>query len=267
MDFLPVFAMATGMVLLVPHVSRIAAPLVTRVAQAGAVLVVTGGALKAIWKTIVAFGGPDITWLAAAQFPLLGPGFTLLAWAVLAVHPSGGTYGGVTEGADPLTGRAERHGVEGSGVEGNGGEENGVEGSGGEGSGGEENGAGRPAGTPPLWAFAGFAMVGLAAAFAVRATWPLLLVTTVSSTVLAVRLLLMARRAGETVGSFLLGFTIIGTYSMGMLASRPEQTITLQWLEESLNTLIWTSFATAVWRLVRVHARQGGGHARTTSAS
>ncbi|MGW0592120.1 hypothetical protein [Streptosporangium sp. NPDC002607] len=211
-DFLPVLAMATGVTLLVARVGALAGPKVTRVALAGGTLVVIGGALKATWKTIVALGGPDIVWMAKAQFFLLGPGFTLLAWALLSVRP----------------GEAGRR-------------------------------------IAPLWAFVAFALIGVVAAAGVGATWPLLVVTTASATLLAVRMILLAQKSGDTVAMALLGFNILGTYSMGMLAGQPEQTITLQWFEESLNTCVWTAFAVAVWRLTR--AGRALTHVRAVSAS
>ncbi|MEV0590725.1 hypothetical protein [Nonomuraea cavernae] len=196
-DFLPVLAMTAGISLLVPFVRRMAGPSIATAALAGGALTVTGGALKAVWKLIVASGGPDIVWMAKAQFFLLGPGFTLLAWALLSTAPST---------------------------------------------------AGR---RPPLWAFAAFAVAGLAAAAALGGTWPLLIVTTVSATILGVRLLLLSRRANQVAATFLFGFNLLGTYAMGILAGQPEQTIALQWVEESLNTLTWTAFAMGVWRLAR----------------
>ncbi|GAA4083021.1 hypothetical protein [Nonomuraea soli] len=180
-DFLPVVAMAIGITLLVPLLegpARVAA-------GTGGALVVLGGALKAVWKLLVAAGGPDVAILSAVQFYLFAPGFTLLAWAVLAPRA-------------------------------------------------------------PWWAFAALTGSGLAAAVATGATWPLLLITTVCATLLSVRLLLLSRRLAERL---LFGFNLLGTYAMGLLASRPEQTIALQWVEESLNTLIWTAFAVAVWRM------------------
>lgn len=51
-------------------------------ARVGAALVVLGGACKASWKLILALGGPDLPWLANALFPLMAPGFTLLAVAL-----------------------------------------------------------------------------------------------------------------------------------------------------------------------------------------
>lgn len=211
-DFLPVLAMATGITLLVPGVGAVAGPKVMRVALAGGLSIVTGGALKATWKTIVALGGPDIVWMAKAQFFLLGPGFTLLAWALLSVRPGD---------------------------------------------------AGRR--IAPLWAFVAFALIGVVAAAGVGASWPLLVVTTASSTLLAVRLILLAQKSGDTVAMALLGFNILGSYSMGMLAGQPEQTIALQWFEESLNTCVWTAFAVAVWWLTR--AGRALAHVRTAPVS
>ncbi|WP_210247393.1 hypothetical protein [Blastochloris sulfoviridis] len=51
-------------------------------ALAGAMLVVLAGLCKATWKLILALGGPELPWLANALFPLMAPGFTLLALAL-----------------------------------------------------------------------------------------------------------------------------------------------------------------------------------------
>lgn len=53
-----------------------------RMALIGAALVVLAGLSKAAWKLILALGGPDLPWLANALFPLMAPGFTLLACAL-----------------------------------------------------------------------------------------------------------------------------------------------------------------------------------------
>jgi len=50
----------------------------------GGVLVFFGGLSKAFWKLIAALSGVDVTWLAAALFPLMALGFALLAVAVWA---------------------------------------------------------------------------------------------------------------------------------------------------------------------------------------
>ncbi|MFC4121627.1 hypothetical protein [Nonomuraea zeae] len=196
-DFLPVLAMAAGIALLVPYVGLASGRFAGRVALAGGTMVVLGGALKAVWKLLVAAGGPDVAWLAGVQFFLFGPGFALLAWAALSVRRTGAALSSARAGA-------------------------------------------------PLWALASFAGAGVVAALLAGATWPLLLVTTVCATILGVRLLLLSR---HPAGRSLFGFNLLGTYTMGLLASRPEQTIALQWAEETLNTLTWAAFALAVWRL------------------
>ncbi|MBK1701614.1 hypothetical protein [Thiococcus pfennigii] len=50
----------------------------------GGALVVLGGLAKATWKLVFVLSGQDLAWLANALFPLLGPGFVLVAgglWA------------------------------------------------------------------------------------------------------------------------------------------------------------------------------------------
>jgi hypothetical protein len=54
-------------------------------ALAGGVLILLGGLSKAVWKLILVTGGQDLTWLASALFPLMAPGFALLAGAALGV--------------------------------------------------------------------------------------------------------------------------------------------------------------------------------------
>ena len=55
----------------------------------GGLLIVAAGLCKASWKLIVVLTGQDITWLANALFPLMAPGFALLAagiWSALRIH-------------------------------------------------------------------------------------------------------------------------------------------------------------------------------------
>ncbi|RKT47291.1 hypothetical protein [Thiocapsa rosea] len=54
-------------------------------ARAGGVLIVLGGLSKAVWKLILVTTGQDLAWLASALFPLMAPGFALLAGAALGV--------------------------------------------------------------------------------------------------------------------------------------------------------------------------------------
>jgi len=55
-----------------------------RWAVVGALLVFAGGLAKAAWKLALVTTGQDLAWLAGSLFPLLGPGFVLLAAAVWA---------------------------------------------------------------------------------------------------------------------------------------------------------------------------------------
>lgn len=61
-------------------------PLNQRLAWAGAALILLGGLSKATWKLILVTTGVDLAWLAGALFPLIAPGFTLLAGAVAGVY-------------------------------------------------------------------------------------------------------------------------------------------------------------------------------------
>ncbi len=52
-----------------------------------AALIVAGGLSKALWKLVATLTGHDVSWLANALFPLIGPGFFLLAVLVwMAFH-------------------------------------------------------------------------------------------------------------------------------------------------------------------------------------
>ncbi len=66
----------------IAHLARALSPTTKPMALLGAALVVLAGLCKALWKLILALGGPDLPWLASALFPLMAPGFTLLALAL-----------------------------------------------------------------------------------------------------------------------------------------------------------------------------------------
>lgn len=82
-DLVPVAL--TGLALwYVARLVRELAPSHHRMAVLGGVLIVAGGLAKATWKLIAALQGADLVWLANALFPLMAPGFVLLAVAVWA---------------------------------------------------------------------------------------------------------------------------------------------------------------------------------------
>lgn len=60
-------------------------PFNQRLAWAGAALILLGGLSKATWKLVLVTTAVDLTWLAGALFPLMAPGFALLAGAVAGV--------------------------------------------------------------------------------------------------------------------------------------------------------------------------------------
>ena len=80
-NFLPVLFTALGL-FCIARLTRVLAPANEPMALLGAALVVLAGLCKALWKLILALGGPDLSWLANALFPLMAPGFTLLALAL-----------------------------------------------------------------------------------------------------------------------------------------------------------------------------------------
>jgi hypothetical protein len=80
-NFLPVLLTALAVAFIARLARALAAPL-EPMALTGAALVVLAGLCKATWKLTLALGGPDLPWLANALFPLMAPGFTLLALAL-----------------------------------------------------------------------------------------------------------------------------------------------------------------------------------------
>ncbi|MEV4187307.1 hypothetical protein AB0J28_38355 [Streptosporangium canum] len=81
-DFVPVVLTVTGVCLLGRYTGARHRPGVLLAAA----LIGAGGLSKAVWKLIVALGGPDLPWLELMLFPLLTAGFGLLAWILTARH-------------------------------------------------------------------------------------------------------------------------------------------------------------------------------------
>lgn len=117
-DFVPVLVSAVGWTFVVRVTGR-ASPAAGHLAAVGAVLVVTGGCSRALWKLLVALDGPDVGILHAALYPLLAAGFLALGAALWAANagraPGRGAYllpvitvtllGGLTLLLDPTRGR------------------------------------------------------------------------------------------------------------------------------------------------------------------
>ncbi len=86
-DYLTVVFSAVGLILLTRMVLQMDRAL-GRMALIGTVLTVAGGVLKATGKLVLALGGPDIAVMNLGLFPLIAPGFTLLAWSLYHVRRS-----------------------------------------------------------------------------------------------------------------------------------------------------------------------------------
>ncbi|EXJ15193.1 hypothetical protein [Imhoffiella purpurea] len=82
-DFVPVFLTGAALWYLSRFVG-LQLPERRLMALTGGALVFAGGLSKASWKLIAASTGTDLAWLAAALFPLMAPGFALLAVSVWA---------------------------------------------------------------------------------------------------------------------------------------------------------------------------------------
>jgi hypothetical protein len=51
---------------------------------------------------------------------------------------------------------------------------------------------------------------------------------------------------------------LVGVFLLNGLARMPEQTIALQWIEESINTVSWLAFAVAAYKIYQ-HTRAAFG--------
>jgi hypothetical protein len=60
-------------------------PINRTMARLGGALILLGGLSKAIWKLMLVTTGIDAVWLASLLFPLMAPGFAMLAGAVAGV--------------------------------------------------------------------------------------------------------------------------------------------------------------------------------------
>ncbi len=84
-DYMTVIFSALGLAILTRMVFLLNRSL-GRMALVGTVLIVLGGALKASGKLISAAGGPDVALFHQGLFPLIAPGFTLMAWSLYQVR-------------------------------------------------------------------------------------------------------------------------------------------------------------------------------------
>jgi hypothetical protein len=80
-NYMPVILSGIGLFLVARMVSAAHAA-AGRLALAGAALIVVAGTLKASWKLVMALSRSDLPLLSQSLFPLIAPGFTLMAWAL-----------------------------------------------------------------------------------------------------------------------------------------------------------------------------------------
>lgn len=78
---------------------------------------------------------------------------------------------------------------------------------------------------------------------------PMLVSTTVFATLTGIQLIGRARDRGDTVAAALFGGQLLVFFILGPLASRPDQTVTLQWIEQLCNSAAQAAFLVAAWRL------------------
>ncbi|TCJ97127.1 hypothetical protein [Nocardia alba] len=110
----------------------------------------------------------------------------------------------------------------------------------------------RAAGPIPRWLLVLVpGLIVTCAAGAVLAGDPIvfLVSTTVFATLAGIRLIDTARRRGDTLAASLFGIQLLVFFILGSLASRPDQTVALQWAEQLSNTVAQAAFAYAAWRL------------------
>ncbi|WP_410872025.1 hypothetical protein [Nocardia sp. A7] len=107
-------------------------------------------------------------------------------------------------------------------------------------------------GTSPNWLrylVIGLTVVcGLGAVLA-RDSIPMLVSTTVFATITGIYLIGIARDRDDTVTAALFGVQLLSFYILGPLASRADQSVTLQWIEQLCNTAAQAAFLAAAWRL------------------
>ncbi|NNH68459.1 hypothetical protein HLB23_00925 [Nocardia uniformis] len=80
-------------------------------------------------------------------------------------------------------------------------------------------------------------------------TLPMLVSTTVFATITGIFLIGLARMRGDNTSAALFGGQLLVFFILGPLASRPDQTVALQWAEQLCNTAAQGAFLVAAWRL------------------
>lgn len=94
-----------------------------------------------------------------------------------------------------------------------------------------------------------FTVVCALGAVAAADPLPMLVSTTVFATLSGIFLIDWARTRGDSLAAALIGIQLLVFFILGPLASRPDQTVALQWAEQLCNTAAQAAFLIATWRL------------------
>lgn len=93
---------------------------------------------------------------------------------------------------------------------------------------------------------------------------PWLVLTVVGSTAVSITLIVWASRREDRLGVVLFGFHLVAMFVLARLAGIAEQTLALQWIEQSISTAGQAAFFVGVRRLSRAPVpmlHPGGEHA------
>ena len=103
----------------------------------------------------------------------------------------------------------------------------------------------------PWWPFLVLPVLGGAASIAVGDTWPLLIVAAIGAVLVGVLAIRLSLRDGDRLGALLFVVYIVGTLVLPPLAGRPHQSESLQWGEQTTNTIVQLAFLLGALRLLR----------------
>ena len=206
-DFLPVIFSAIGVFIIANMIAGLDRTS-GRMAYLAAVLITLGGLSKAVWKLIIAATGNDVVGLDDLLFVFLGPGFTLLSWALWNAQL-------VMAGKE-----IPRH-----------------------------------VWLRPLGVIALFGIGSISARIAQpdERYWVYILLTLTTFANLAVGVLLIrqALQQKQKLTAVLFIINLIAIFALSGMARIPEQTIALQWIEETINVFAQGAFAIAAYQLAR----------------
>lgn len=205
-DFLPIIFTAFGMYYVARMVTHLGHTQ-GQMAMLGAVLIILGGTLKAVWKTINAatHGAVDINWMEESLFVFMAPGFIFLAFAIWA-------------GVRTMLGRK----------------------------------------VSDVWLVPTIIVLAMMAGSAYlgitrpeEPTWKrvLLGMMVLANLVSTVLLVVFAFREKMPAMGVLFILNFVGVLILNSLARIPVQTISLQWIEEGINTVTWLMFAFAAFKV------------------